>query len=315
MGVRISAEAPGRCGILGNPSDIYGGKVLSASVPVLNRCTLVLGFPGPLPDDLRLWNAAVARFPMPDPGFWVEWDCDIPRSSGISGSTALLASTLATLLAARGEPPALDTPEGRIAFAELVRDVERHDAGVMCGFQDAYMIVHGGTQLMDFAGKTPVKRGPPARLRPIDAPLPFLLVTTGVERLSGSVHGPMAERWLRGERLVVDSIEEISKLAEPGAEALISGDYKALAEAMNTNQALIRELGGSGDPVDLLVERSIGHGAMAAKLAGAGMGGTIIALTEDPAGLEAKLREDGYTRFIRPQAVPGVRLLEPDESP
>ena len=183
----------------------------------------------------------------------------------------------------------------------------------MCGYQDAYMIVHGGVQLMDFAGKHPVEPGPPASLTAIDAPLPFLLITTGVERLSGSVHGPMSERWMRGERLVVDSIEEISKLAVPGAAALVSGDYRSLAEAMNANQALIQELGGSGESVDLLVERAMRHGAKAAKLAGAGMGGTIIALTEDAAGLETKLREEGYTRFIVPEAVPGVRLGARDQ--
>jgi galactokinase/mevalonate kinase-like predicted kinase len=261
-----------------------------------------------MPEDLRLWNAAIKRFPLPADGVRVEWESEIPRSSGISGSTALLASTLAAVLEIRGEPPDVATAEGRSAFAELVRDVERHDAGVMCGYQDAYMIVHGGIQLMDFAGKHPVEAGPPARLEAIDAPLPFLLITTGVERLSGSVHGPMSERWMGGERLVVESIAEISNLAAPGAAALVSGDYRSLAEAMNANQSLIRELGGSGDSVDLLVERAMRHGAMAAKLAGAGMGGTIIALTEDPAGLEARLRDDGYTRFIAPKSVPGVQI-------
>jgi galactokinase/mevalonate kinase-like predicted kinase len=261
-----------------------------------------------LPEDRRLWDAALKRFPLPSANVSVRWDSEVPRSSGLSGSTALLAATLAALLTARNEPPELETVEGRTAFAELVRDVERHDAGIMCGYQDAYMIVHGGIQLMSFAGKHPVRPGPQATLTAIEAPLPFLLVTTGVERLSGSVHGPMSQRWIDGERLVVDSIEEISKLAEPGSEALIQGDYKTLAEAMTTNQKLIKGLGGSGDSVDLLVERALKHGALAAKLAGAGMGGTIVALTEDAPALEAKLRGDGYTRFIVPESCRGVRI-------
>ncbi len=282
--------------------------MLSCSVPVRNHCKLTFGVEEELPSDLRLWDAATKRFPLHSSLVRVEWNCDVPRSSGLSGSTALLAATLATVLAARNDAPDLQTVSGLKTFAELVRDVERYDAEVMCGFQDAYMIVHGGIQLMTFTGKHPSRPGPHAHLTPLRAPLPFLLVTTGVERLSGSVHGPMSERWLAGERLVVDSMEEIASLAKPGSKALAKGDLKLLAEAMNTNQRLIKELGGSGDAVDLLIERALRHGARAAKLAGAGMGGTVVILTEDATEMERKLRSDGYNRFIVPEECPGVRV-------
>jgi len=301
----VFATAPGRCGILGNPSDIYGGKVLSCSVPARARCTLTASDDWVLPDDTRLWDACMARYPTEEP-LQVEWETAVPRSSGLSGSTALLASTLASLLAFRGEEPALDSPKALADYAELVRDIERNEANIVCGYQDAYMIVHGGLQLMDFAGKHPKIPGPNATLKPIDAALPFILVTTGVERLSGSVHGPMAERWIAGEAVVVDAIARISELAEPGSEMLERGDLGRLAALMNENQELIASVGGSGDAIDLLVSRSISHGALAAKLAGAGMGGTIIALTESPDQLERALRADGYTRFMVPSRQPGV---------
>ena len=79
-----------------------------------------------------------------------------------------------------------------------IREIEAR--GVVCGYQDALMITLGGLRLMDFAGKGPVEPGPAPTSRILDAPLPFLLVTTGVERLSGSVHGPMVERWLKGRQ-------------------------------------------------------------------------------------------------------------------
>jgi galactokinase/mevalonate kinase-like predicted kinase len=239
----------------------------------------------------------------------VEWSTDIPRSSGLSGSTALLAATLGCVLEARGEAPGLSSVEERSAFAELVRDIERNEAAVMCGYQDAYMIVHGGMQLMDFAGKHPVNPGPHATLKQIEAPIPFLLVTTGVERLSGSVHGPMSQRWLDGDREVVDAIDTIKTLAEPAAAALAKGDLATVADAMTTNHRLVAGLGGSGESIDLLIDRCLRHGARAAKLAGAGMGGTVIALTEEPEVLESRLREDGYTRFIRLQTVAGVQKV------
>ncbi|MGV3617530.1 MAG: mevalonate kinase family protein [Fimbriimonas sp.] len=300
------ASAPGRCGIVGNPSDIYGGNVVSSSIPARATCRLTLGEDHRLPEDTRLWDAAVARFPLEGP-VRVEWSTEVPRSSGLSGSTALLAATLACVLAARGEAPDLESAQGRIAFAELVRDVERHEAGIVCGFQDAYMIVHGGLRLMRFPGKHPVNPGPPATLEALDAELPFLLVTTGVERLSGSVHGPMAQRWLAGERAVVEAIETITQLGLAGAEALRRGDWSTLGSAMTENHRLIADLGGSGEDIDRLIERGRAKGARAGKLAGAGLGGTVIFLTPDADTLEARLREDGYRRFLRPSAGEGVR--------
>ena len=171
----------------------------------------------------------------------------------------------------------MGSPEGLATFAELVRDVERYEAQVICGYQDAYMVVHGGLQFLDFAGKHPINGGPHATLRRIDSPLPFLLITTGVERLSGSVHGPMAQRWVDGERLVIDSMARLTELGDLGLAAVLRQDWAALGEAMDENHRLIAALGGSGEPIDLLVSQCKAHGAISAKLAGAGLGGTVIA--------------------------------------
>lgn len=303
----ITASAPGRAGIIGNPSDIYGGNVLSCSVPNRATCRLILGETGEPPEDPRLWDAALRRYPIEGP-VKVEWSTTIPRSSGLSGSTALLAATLACIRTARGETLDFENPEALVAFTEDLRDIERNEAGIVCGYQDAYMIVHGGLRLMHFKGKHPVNSGPPATLETIDAPLPFLLITTGVERLSGSVHGPMAQRWMDGERDVVNAIQAIQGFAAMGAKALQEGRYDDLGALMDANHRLIASLGGSGEPIDELIASCKRYGAKGAKLAGAGLGGTVIALTEDAETLEYHLRGLGYQRFIRPEIAPGLRL-------
>lgn len=301
IGKSVSASAPGRCGIVGNPSDIYGGFVVSCSVPLRNTCTITLTEEEELPEDITLWRAATARFPIP--ACQVEWNCEVPRSSGLAGSTALLAATLACVLSVRGEGI-----EPNAEFAELVRDIELNDAGIVCGYQDAYMAVHGGLQAMDFAGKHPIEGGPPGVLKTLDAELPFLLITTGVERLSGSVHGPMRERWLNGDPEVVQGMKKIAELGRIGANALTSHDWPILGKAMDENHKIVASLGGSGDQIDDLIGKCKRGGAISAKLAGAGMGGTVIALTEEPQQLEYTLREAGYSRFLKPQVVEGLRF-------
>lgn len=301
----VQASSPGRCGIVGNPSDIYGGTVLSCSTPARATCRLTLGVPTQLPDDPTLWNAATARFPLTD--IRVEWSSDVPRSSGLAGSTALLAATLACVLAARSEQPVANRE-----FAELVRDIEKNEAGVQCGFQDAYMAVHGGLRLMRFEGKGPDEVGPLGTLKSLDCELPFLLVTTGVERLSGSVHGPVIDRWRAGESAVRTAVVEVIEVGEAGSAALIEGDWDRLATAMNRNQELIAGWGGSGVAIDTLVSDCLASGAKAAKLAGAGLGGTVIALSDDLATLEDRLRERGYSQFMKPSIQPGLRFEEAD---
>lgn len=307
MAITVSASAPGRCGILGNPSDIYGGYVLSCSLPARAHCRLTIGNGAHLPDDPTLWNAVVNRYPITDCA--VEWSTNIPRSSGLAGSTALMAATLACAMKLANAPLDLTTTEGRATFAEIQRDIEIFEAGVMGGYQDAYMVTTGGLQLLNFAGKHPgVRGGPHGVLEAQNAPLPFLLITTGVERLSGSVHGPMVERWLKGDREVIEAMEWIGSIAPEGLAALKSGNYTKLAELMDENHRLVASLGGSGEPVDKLIAACKQHGAFSAKLAGAGMGGTVIALTDDPAALQKRLQSVGYTKFMQPEVSDGLRF-------
>jgi galactokinase/mevalonate kinase-like predicted kinase len=301
----IEASAPGRCGIVGNPSDIYGGRVLSCSTTARATCRLIFGEEG-LPEDTTLWDAATARLPVEGP-VRVEWSTTVPRSSGLAGSTALLAAVVSCLLKSRDEEPVLDE-QGRAVLAELVRDIEAVEAGVVCGYQDAYMAVFGGLTYMDFSGKHPIESGPHGRLASLECQLPFLLVTTGVERLSGSVHGPVRDRWLAGEREVVDKMIRCAELADIGAETLLASQYEKLADAMNENQEITASLGGSGDAIDDLIAECLDAGAMAAKLAGAGMGGTVIVLSDDLDSLENELRRRGKDRIMRPEITPGLEF-------
>lgn len=291
--MKVSYSAPGRAGILGNPSDIYGGSVISCSTPVRNTCTIEESDEWDLPGDTTLWDAAIKRFPQ-NKKFKVTWESQVPRSSGLAGSTALLAATLACLV---------EVHEDRREFAELVRDIELREAGVVCGYQDAYMVVLGGMKYLNFEGKHPIDSGPLGSAKDVTLPGQFLLITTGVERLSGSVHGPIRDRWLRGDAEVIHAMEELADIADQAKKGVSTND---LGHMMTRNFEIIQMLGGSGDSVDALVNDCLNNGATAAKLAGAGMGGTVIALTDNPQELEQRLREIGYTRFLG--LIPGEGL-------
>jgi mevalonate kinase len=79
---------------------------------------------------------------------------------------------------------------------------------------------------------------------------------------------------------------------------------------MNENHSIQRDLGGSGESNERLIAAALKAGALGAKLAGAGDGGTIIALwpRPDTAPLEQALHEAGASAVYRLEVVPGVTV-------
>src|SRR5208283_283302 len=116
------------------------------------------------------------------------------------------------------------------------------------------------------------------------------------------------QRWLDGEAAVRSGMERVTELGRGGAEAMRAQDWSELGGLMNENHAIVASLGGSGDAIDTLVRECLDAGALGAKLAGAGLGGTIIALAHDPAELQARLASRGYSRFMLPSREPGARF-------
>ena len=327
---QIISSAPGRAGVIGNPTDMYGGAVLSCSVPMRARVhiapadKLTLCTNGAT-CDIREWHdlrprgdafdvarAVLTYLRLPSLSCRIEYESEIPLRSGLAGSTALVVALLQGLLAWMGFHP------NRYQLAEKARFVELHHLKVVCGYQDAYMCAFGGLNYMDFRGKQFYRAEEAelfATIEPISSyvrRLPFVLGFTGVQHSSGAVHKPLRERWLEGDPQVVEGYERITELARIGKRALLLEDWDLLARAMNENHAIQRDLGGSGESNERLIAAALAAGAPAAKLAGAGDGGTIIALwlDKDTAPLEKALRDAGAQAIYRPQPVVGATLEE-----
>jgi len=330
---RVVCSAPGRAGIIGNPTDMYGGAVLSCSVDMRARVTLTSDSGLVLQadqeqcriasrEDLRpqgdrfdLARAVLEYLRLPALGCHVSYESEIPMRSGLAGSTALVVALLQALRVWQGEY------RHRYLLAEQARYVELHYLKVVCGYQDAYMCTFGGLNYMDFRGKQFYRQEEAelfATIEPLATyvpELPFVLAFTGVQHASGAVHKPIRERWLEGETAVVQGYERTTEIARAGKKALLFEDWPQLGRLMNENHAIQRDLGGSGESNERLIAAALGAGALGAKLAGAGDGGTIIALWPwaDAGPLEEALRQAGATAFYHPRPEPGA-TVEVDET-
>lgn len=329
----IVCSAPGRAGIIGNPTDMYGGSVLSCSVHMRARVTITPADRLTLAtnnqechitgrEDLRprkdlfdLPRAILDYMRLPRLACRVEYESEIPLRSGMAGSTALVVAMLKGLLAWQGAFP------NPYRLAEMARCIELNHLKVVCGYQDAYMCTFGGLNYMDFRGKQFYREAEAELMATIEplAPyvehLPFVLGFTGVQHSSGAVHKPIRERWLEGEPAVVAGYERVTEIARLSKKALLLEDWSMLGKLMNENHAIQRELGGSGASNEKLIAAALGAGALGAKLAGAGDGGTVIALwlDDDAAVLEEALKQAGASAIYRLCVAPGVIIEQPSE--
>lgn len=339
---RIVASAPARANLLGNPSDLYGGAVLGCSVPLRAHVAIEAGAALELScgderllltarGDLKLRGDVfdVARAALAAeldrfadacggsgrellPALRIRYGSEIPFGSGLAGSTALLVALLYGLAAWRGETPS------PYVLAERARVTERHLLGVGCGWVDHYLCSFGGLRYVDLRGK---QRDAVAAgelyatvedLGPYVPRLPFVLAFTGVAHHSGSVHAPIRARWERGEPAVREAYRRMAAIALEGKRALLHEDWPRLGGLFDENHALTRELGGSGDANERLIDAALRVGAFGAKLAGAGGGGTVVVLwpDRDSEPLERALFEAGASAMFRPAVEPGVEKQE-----
>lgn len=322
----IRASAPGRCGLVGNPTDGYGGTVISSSLaeravveitPADDILLDVCGYQASIsrPEDLTLTDsftdvakAIFTFFPatVQEHRFHLRAWTTVPIQAGLAGSTTMLIAILGATLRL------LEISLTPYEIAETARHIEFNLMNCVCGFGDQYMAVFGGLNYLDFRDKEPASGPGPTygtveNLEPLVPELPLVLASTGVRRHSGTVHSGLRERWIAGDPEVVLGYLRAARLARDAKTALLAGDWRGLGALMNENHAIQRDLGGSGEVNEQLIATALGVGAWGAKLAGAGKGGTIIAAHEDPDYLARKLQEQGAARVLR--VVPSEGLI------
>lgn len=274
-------RARARIGLLGNPGDLYGGKVLAATIDAFETVATVTQtvFYAPAsfqPDVADLQRLVLARVAPTKGAIALGLTTDVPLQSGLSGSSAILLATLRAV----DQHLALDlTP---LEMAQIVWDIERHDMDVVAGPQDRVIQALGGLQFMDFSG--PDEIGVHESLDP--ALLPPLLVAWPNEpgTPSGDVHRALWERWKAGDEPLRARLAGFAGHAEVGRQALLDGDTSAFCDAVDANFELRREIFALDDEQAALVTAARAAGA-AAKFCGSG--GAIVAVPRPGTELEA----------------------------
>ncbi|MFQ6098271.1 MAG: mevalonate kinase [Armatimonadota bacterium] len=327
----ISYRVPARVGLLGNPSDGFGGKTISccvaeyaAKVRLWESAEVTL-LPHRVHDPMvfesladmhhlatrngyygglrLLWATCKSFFDhcrhagiaLPQRNFTLEYDTTIPRQVGLAGSSAIVTGALKCLT------DFYEVNEEQLPKAmqpNLVLQAETDELGIAAGLQDRVVQVYGGLVYMDFAPILMAAQGH-GFYKPMDMSLlpPLYMAITRNPSDSSRVHSPVRRRFDRGEAVVVDAMRKFAALAQEGYAVLWSRDYEALAVLMDENFDLRRAIYGDealGKQNLEMVAIARKHG-LPAKLAGSG--GVIVGFCEDDAQLaraQGEFEQRGY---------------------
>jgi mevalonate kinase len=102
-------------------------------------------------------------------------------------------------------------------------------------------------------------------------------------------------------------VGRIGEIALEGLDAIRDEDFERVGELMNTNHELLNELGVGHELLDKYVDAALPL-SYGAKLTGAGGGGSMIALTDRPEEVAARIEEQGGTAYVVETESEGVRV-------
>lgn len=320
-----------RAGLLGNPSDGYFGKTLSMivknfrarvtcepsdkivivpacedqprypSLAAMREKIKLHGYYG----GVRVLKASIKRFSdycieqgisLPEKGFTLTYESNIPRLVGMSGSSAIVTATFRALMAF------FDVEIPKQILPNWTISTETQELKIPGGLQDRVMQSYEGVVYMDFS-KTLIESRGYGEYEPLDPkllPPIYLAYMTELGEGSEVFHSNLRERFDRGDEQVVAAMRQFAGFAEQGRKAFLDGDTHRFSKLMDENFDLRASLYTLGSMHHEMIGRARAVGA-SAKFAGSG--GATVGVYKDEKmlhALEKTLGEMG-AKVIVPQ--------------
>jgi mevalonate kinase len=305
----VVCSAPGKLILFGEHAVVFGEPALSIAVDLRVRVSAegsdAFTVDGRSLDvrKNRYLKRAIEEFWRGGP-LEMRVDSSVPVAAGLGSSAAVTVSTLGALLQMRGE-------FNPVAIARGGFHVELKVQGNASPI-DTTTCTHGGGILVE-------KNSSSGLLWSLsrddkewflhDCPLPDLSLVVGDTGVKAET-GPLVAgvRKLAAEsKAAREQIKEIGRITLEGKAALQNGDLSLAGDLMSRNHKLLNSLGVGHPALDKLVSacRGLSYGA---KLTGAGGGGSMLALTDQPEELADRIGEAGGKPYIVRYSPEGVRL-------
>jgi len=223
---------------------------------------------------LELLSKLVYFF-KPQTGFNMTTESEAPAGAGLAGSSTLNIACIGALNKLVGDRYPPDK------FIPIAANVECQVIRVPTGFQDYYSAQYGGSACIHF-GPEGIRR------EPLDIDVGTLesriaVCYTGEPRNSGTNNWEITKRHIDGDPELFDIFEGIRDGALELRGAILDADWDRVGEILRDSHPLRKRLSPhiTTPHMDELIETAMDHGAIAAKVCGAGGGGCIAFFCED----------------------------------
>jgi glucuronokinase len=305
----IETRAFARAGLVGNPSDGYFGKIIAITVKnfyasvslresddlrieaheedsnvytnmheLVERIEL-FGYYG----GIRLVQAAIKTFAdyckdqgikLLDKNFAIQYRYTIPRQLGLGGSSAIICAVMRAMM----EFYRIDIPVE--VLPSIILDAELMELGINAGLMDRVIQVYEGCMFMDLDEKVIQKKGHGIYERMDTNLLPSLYIAykPTLGKVSGQVLDDIRVGYENGDRLVLDTLNRLTELADKGKQALFQRDFELFHDLMNENFDLRSKIMKISESNFEMIQAARQCGA-SAKFAGSG--GSLIGMYTD----------------------------------
>lgn len=302
-------SAPGKIILFGEHAVVFGKPALAAAISlrITSQVTPASSYTvngHPMKKKHHPYISASLDEAWGGPPIDVRTESEIPSGSGLGSSAAVTVSCIGAMLSAKGR---FDTESvARKAFRVECRvqgrasptdtSTSTHGHGILVSHERE----DGFLWRIELGGRA-------WYVHHCDIPkLTFVVGFTGIRAATGPL--------VAGVKKLVDTdedarraIDRIGELVLEGVEAMRATDKKRLGLLMDENHRLLNALGVGHPALERLVAASKPY-SYGAKLTGAGGGGSMIALTDEPRKVSEAIRGAGGEPIVVDLGCEGVRL-------
>lgn len=233
----------------------------------------------------RAFDAALKAAGLDAPPVAITLDGELPPGVGLGSSAAFAVALLRVLGDFRGRP----FPEDELLAAAWQVETVFH--GTPSGLDHTVVTLGGCLRFQ--------RQDPPRLDRvPLGRAVPLVVAWAPREGNTRELVARLRERREAHPALYDRLFDGIGEVTEAGIGALGEGDLETLGVLFDLNHGYLNACGVSSLANEQMVSLARRHGALGAKLTGAGGGGAVIALTpEDPQRVVDALIGAGFRAF------------------
>lgn len=305
----FTATAPGKIILFGEHAVVYGRPAIAIPVAQVKARTVVSLNPRGEPGSVQIQapdiglEAALSQLPVSHPlaacihsvadaldirrlpACTVRITSTIPVAAGLGSGAAVSITIIRSLSAFLGHP----LPDDQVC--RLAFEVEKLHHGTPSGIDNT---------VITYSLPVYFTRDQPIQTFHVPKAFTILIADTGIASPTAAAVGDVRRAWQANPVLYDMLFDAVGGITRKARQAIEAGRPQDLGPMMESNHALLQQIGVSSPELDCLVDAAMSAGALGAKLSGGGRGGNMIALVrpDQAQKIAGKLREAGAMRTI-----------------